>query len=212
MKLIMCAGNSRWGEIAVQHGWLYGCRLPVEQPTQLLYFADQDWRKPDRAKYIAALEKYQPQVATVLDLERKEQIDEVMVWAEDAARIVQTVIIIPKCFGIIDAIPERIGGADVVLGLPAGRSGGQAPPLWEFGRRPVHLLGGSPQKQMELAMYLNVVSADGNMACKMATRFCKFWTSNGWVQLIGYGKDAPYAAFGLSMRNIMEAWRCSETS
>jgi hypothetical protein len=203
----MCAGNSKWGEIAVQHGWLYGCRLPAEKPTQTLYFADQDWKKPDRARYIASLKKYQPQMATVLDLEREEQFDEVMGWAEDATRIAQTVIIIPKVYGIIDDIPERVGGAQIVLGMPAGKHSGQAPPLWEFGRRPVHLLGGSPQKQMELACYLNVVSADGNMACKMATRFCKFWTPHKWVQLKGYGKDAPYAAFGLSMKNIMAAWK-----
>jgi hypothetical protein len=212
----MCAGNSNWGEIAVQHGWLYGCRLPAEKPTQTLYFADQDWKKPDRARYIASLEKYQPQMATVLDLERENQLDEVMGWAEDAARIVQTVIIIPKVYGIIDHIPDRIGGADVVLGMPAGKHSGQAPPLWEFGRRPVHLLGGSPQKQMMLACYLNVVSADGNMACKMATSRAAFWRKEKglkghWVNLreIGRGDehDAPYAAFDLSMQNIMAAWK-----
>lgn len=34
-------------------------------------------------------------------------------------------------------------------------------PAWEFGRRPVHLLGGSPHAQMEMRHYMNVVSADG---------------------------------------------------
>lgn len=206
--LIMCAGgNQRFAESAIAHGWEYGCRLPGT-PYAPIYFADQDWRKPERAKYIAALKKHRPCVATVLDLERAEQFDEVMTWAEDVARIVQTVIIIPKAFGIIDAIPERIGGADVVLGYSVPTShGGTAVPLWEFSRRPVHLLGGSPQKQMELAMYLNVVSADGNMASKMASRYCKFYRGGRWEQLSGYGKDAPYAAFDVSMKNIMDAWQ-----
>jgi hypothetical protein len=213
----MCAGgNRRFAESAIAHGWGYGCRLPGT-PYAPVYFADQDWKKPDRAKYIAALEKYQPQMATVLDLEREEQFNEVMVWANEVARIVKQVIIIPKCFGIIDRIPERIGGADVVLGYSVPTShGGTSVPLWEFGRRPVHLLGGSPQKQMELACYLNVVSADGNMACKMATSRAAFWRrkkglKGHWVCLreIGRGDehDAPYAAFGLSMRNIMAAWK-----
>jgi hypothetical protein len=181
-----------------------------------VFFADQDWRHPDRRRYIAALEEHRPVMATVLDLEREDQFDEVMSWAHEAARIVQTVVIIPKCFGIIDHIPERIGTAQVVLGYSVPtRHGGTAVPLWEFGRRPVHLLGGSPHKQMELAMYLNVVSADGNMASKMATTRGSFWrkqkgVKGHWVNLreIGRGDeyDAPYTAFEMSMRNIMEEW------
>jgi hypothetical protein len=182
-----------------------------------VFFADQDWRHPDRRRYIAALEEHRPVMATVLDLEREDQFDEVLAWAEDAARIVQTVVIIPKCFGIIDHIPKCIGTAQVVLGYSVPtKHGGTAVPIWEFGRRPVHLLGGSPQKQMELAMYLNVVSADGNMASKMATTRASFWRrakglKGHWVTLreIGRGDehDAPYTAFEMSMRNIMEEWK-----
>jgi hypothetical protein len=209
--LIMCAGgNRRFAEAAIANGWQYGSRLPGYPTTSIpIYFADQDWRKPARGRYIAALEQHRPRVATVLDLERASQFDEVMAWANDAAHIVPIVVVIPKVFGIIDRIPERIGTADVVLGYSVPTIHGGTPvPIWEFGRRPVHLLGGSPKKQMELAMYLNVVSADGNMASKMATGYCKFWYRGRWEQLTGYGQDAPYAAFELSMKNIMEAWKC----
>jgi len=211
----MCGGGTpRFAASAVERGWKYGARLPGT-PYAPVYFADQDWRKPDRARYIAALEEHRPEVATVLDLEHPAQFDEVMTWAEDASRIVRTVVIIPKVLGMIDIIPEIIGSANVVLGYSVPtKHGGTIVPLWEFGRRPVHLLGGSPQKQMELALYLNVVSADGNMAIKMSHRAC-FWRKKKglrghWVQLgeIGRGdeKDAPYKAFDLSMGNIKEAW------
>jgi len=207
--LIMCAGgNRRFAESAVAHGWRYGLRLPGT-PYAPVYFADQDWRKPDRGRYLVALEKHRPAMATVLDLERSDQFDEVMNWASDAAQFVESVIVIPKVCGIIDAIPENIGGTKVVLGYSVPTThGGTSVPIWEFGSRPVHLLGGSPQKQMELAQYLNVASTDGNMASKVASRVCKYWQRGKWVQLTGYGQDAPYAAFDLSMKNIMEAWKC----
>ena len=53
--LIYCAdGNPTFAALAVAAGWRYGARLPgtVYQPV---HFADQDWRNPDRARYMAAL-------------------------------------------------------------------------------------------------------------------------------------------------------------
>jgi hypothetical protein len=175
---------------------------------------------------MAALAEHRPHQATVLDLEREEQFNEVMDWAEEAAQYVERVVIIPKVFDIIPRIPERVGGADVVLGYSVPtRYAGTEVPVWEFGRRPVHLLGGSPRAQMQLMHYLNVVSADGNYAQKMATRYCQFWmpgtaryAKNRWWptlreaaggQLWGDGSDtagAPYEAFRRSCENIMIAW------
>jgi hypothetical protein len=213
----MCAGgNRRFAESALRHGWYYGAQLPgtVYGPVS---FADQDWKAPNRARYMAELGKLRPAMATVLDLEHNDQISEVLSWAEEAAQYVQRVIIIPKAFGVIDHIPERIGGADIVLGYSVPtRFGGTQVPLWEFGARPVHLLGGSPQKQMELYHYLNVTSADGNMASVMATTRASFWRrekgiKGHWVNLreINRGDeyDAPYKAFDLSMENIMAEWQ-----
>ena len=214
--LIMCAGgNRRHAESAIRHGWLYGLRLPGTAYAPVS-FADQNWRKPDRVRYMAALAQYRPAIATVLDLETEGQYQTVMEWAEEAAQYVQTVVIIPKVCGIIDRIPARIGGTDVVLGYSVPTThGGTDVPLWEFRRRPVHLLGGSPHRQMMLSQYLNVVSADGNMASKMANSG-RFWRrekgiKGHWVSLGEIGRkdehDAPYTAFALSMEHIMTAWR-----
>jgi hypothetical protein len=224
--LIYCAdGNQRLAKIAIDAGFRYGAQLP-NTVYFWPYFADQNWRDPDREAYMAALAEHRPVMASVLDLERERQFDEVMGWAEEAVRYVERVVIIPKAFGIIDRIPERVNGADVILGysVPTQYAGTEVP-VWEFGRRPVHLLGGSPQAQMELVHYLNVVSADGNYATKMATRYCQFWVpgtaryarnrwwptlreSNGG-ELWGDGSgeaDAPYEAFRRSCENIMMAW------
>jgi len=223
--LIYCAaGNRRFAEIAVAAGWLYGAQLPgtVYPDVAPLWFADQDWKKPDRARYMERLAEHRPQQATVLDLERAEQFSEVMDWAAEAAQYVKRVVIIPKVFGIIPRIPEHVGDADVILGYSVPtRYAGTEVPVWEFARRPVHLLGGSPQAQMKLRHYLNVFSADGNYANKMATRYCQFWqpgtaryAKNRWWPTLreanggeNWGDDAPYEAFRRSCESIIEHWQ-----
>jgi hypothetical protein len=213
--LISCVGGNRaFAKATIESGWLYGARLPTTIYEQL-YFADQDWKNPDRENYMAALAIHRPDVATVLDWEQPEQLPEVLAWAEEAAQYCRRVVVVPKVSGQLDRIPERIGGAEIVLGYSVPTSYGGAE-LWlgEFGRRAVHLLGGSPQKQMRLFRYLNVVSADGNMAHQQAHR-CRAWqrkqTDKGhWVQLSKLGdprsEGANLEAFRISLAEIKAAW------
>ena len=164
-----------------------------------------------------ALRHHRPAMATVLDLEQKEQLPEVLSWAEEAAQYIEMVVIIPKVFGIIPSIPEQIGGAQVILGYSVPtRYGGTEVPLWEFSGWPVHLLGGSPKKQKILAKYLHVVSVDGNYANLKATKFCMWFDGVKWSQLMRgdeiWGKDAPYEAFQRSCQGIMQMWSPANNS
>jgi hypothetical protein len=213
--LIYCAGkNRRFDEIALGAGYKLGAQLPttVYYP---IYFADQDWKKPNRARYIAALAEHRPFMASVLDWEREEQLPEVLAWAEDAAPYVETVMIIPKVQGGVNRLPRIIGGKPVRLGYSVPtKYGGTQLHVAEFAGWPVHLLGGSPQAQMNLLHYLGVSSADGNMSNRMATTRCQYWVNGNaagghdryWPQLSGWGKDAPYEAFRRSCENIKAAW------
>lgn len=224
MDLIYCAdGNERFASLAIDAGFRYGARLPatVYFPP---WFADQDWRDPDRRAYMDALREHEPVMATVLDWERPDQLVEVLDWAEEAAQYVKRVLIVPKVIGGIPRIPDRVGGKPVVLAYSVPtRYAGSEVPLWEFAGRPVHLLGGSPHRQMEIWHYLtpiaSVVSVDGNMANKMATRWTGVWVpgtsrgaSNRWwptlQELTGgwWGDDATYEAFRRSCENIMATW------
>lgn len=213
-ELIYCAnGNRRFAEIAVSHGFTYGAQLPgtvYHKPE----FVDQNWKNPDRAKYIACLENHRPRMATVLDLERLDQLPEVLAWAEDAAQYVtEAVLIIPKVQGIVPSLPRTIGGKQVRLAYSVPtRYGGSSLPLWDFVGWPIHLLGGRPEKQMELSNYLNVVSADGNYFGMKARRFCEHWEWPGkWVPDGGQTPDgAHYAAFERSCTNIAAAWGVSK--
>lgn len=219
-KLIYCAGkNRRFEQVALEHGYLLGARLPAKI-YHPIFFADQEWRKPDRAAYMTALAAHRPEMATVLDLERPEQRNEVLNWAEEAAQHVQRVLIIPKYRGAITALPRRIGQADVVLAfsVPTAYGGTEVSPV-AFRGWPVHLLGGSPHRQMWLWRYLSqiaeVVSVDGNMANKMA-HAGRFWsTQKGpkghWRNLREIGvcldQDNNLEAFCRSCANIAQAWR-----
>lgn len=210
-----CAdGNREFAAIAVALGWRYGSRLP-ETVYERVWFADQDWKRPDRDRYMTALAEHRPEVATVLDWEHPEQLAEVLGWAEDAARYVARVVVVPKVPGMVDAVPAAVGGKPVVLGFSVPTSYGGTPcGVWEFGRRPVHLLGGSPQEQRRLAGYLNVVSADGNMAAQQARRG-RFWSrikgpKGHWSQLADAGdaRARPAAeCFRRSLLAIREMWQ-----
>jgi len=220
--LIYCAGgNPRFWKIATDAGFRYGAQLPdaVYGP---LYFADQDWRKPNRKAYMAALDEHRPMMATALDWEREEQLPEVLDWAEEVAQYTKRVVIVPKVIGGIDQIPARVGGRDVILGYSVPtKYAGTSIPIWSFSGWPIHLLGGSPHKQMEVYSYMrliaDVISVDGNMHNKMATTRCAFWRerkgSRGrWVSLMEadgreWGTDAPYEAFRRSCENICAVWK-----
>ena len=218
-ELIYCAGkNKTFSDIALAAGYKLGAQVPCTVYHDL-YFCDQDWKRPNRERYMQALAQHKPAMATVLDLEHPGQRAEVLAWAEDAAQYVDRVLIIPKYSGAVDGLPRRIGKTDVILAYSVPtRFGGTEVPIWEFYGRPVHLLGGSPHAQIKLARYLNVVSVDGNMANKMATTRGQFW-ANGtatyakdryWPKLSEagwFGNDAIYEAFRRSCENIMAAWR-----
>lgn len=214
--LIYCAGgNARFAAAARDAGFQLGAQLPATVYHRPLYFADQDWKKPDRERYMQALAEHRPTMATVLDLEREGQIGEVLSWAEEASQYAQRILIIPKFSGAVDYLPRSIGAASVVLAYSVPTAfGGTEVPVWEFEGWPVHLLGGSPHRQMELTHYLNVVSADGNMANKMAHRG-RFWCQEKgpkghWRNLREFGIDLPtdnnLEAFRLSCTNIFAAW------
>lgn len=223
IEIIYCGGgNPRFYEIATQTGFLYGAQLPdtVYGP---LHFADQNWKNPNRERYIAELKKHRPFMASVLDWESPDQLEEVLGWAEDAAQFVETVMIIPKVIGGIARLPRVIGGKVVRLGYSVPtRHGGTSVPVWEFYGWPIHLLGGNPHRQYEIARYINVISIDGNMAQKMATRYCAFYdptkrTEKGYwpnIQICDGEKwgdgtsnaGAPYEAFRRSCEAIMGMW------
>lgn len=220
-ELIWCAdGNFQHSTEAVAAGWSYGVRLPARGMLKdtPLAFADQNWKQPNRAQYMALLSRYRPRLATVLDWEWEEQLPEVLSWAEEAAQYTsEAVLVVPKIPGTVRAIPGRIAGVEVRLAYSVPTSHGGSPLfLSEFFGRTVHLLGGSPQKQYELWTYLRanceVRSLDGNMAKKMATSRCCYWQrekgpKGHWLALDGFTGDGHTECVRRSCLAVMQAWK-----
>lgn len=225
MELIYCAaGNKEFARIAIEAGHTYGAQ-PMKKFYYDIGFADIDPNNvPPQDKYLAKLAQHKPRIASVMDWDKLEDFETVLEWAEEAAAYSEVLIITPKIPNTVELIPTLVGWKPIRLGYSVPTShGGTSVPVWEFGGRPVHLLGGSPQAQRNLAYYLNVASADGNMSTKMATRFCAFFdpqkrTKRGyWPTLLDYDgqrwgdgsskANAPYEAFRRSCQNIMKMWR-----
>lgn len=222
VTLIFCGGGNRhFAEIAIKAGFLYGSRLPCTTYFPV-YFSDLDFKKPDRKTYMDALAKEKPYLASVLDWEKPEQLSEVLDWAKEASEYVTEIMIIPKVHNGIQILPREINGKLIRLGysIPT-KYGGTSVMISEFYGWPVHLLGGSPLAQIEIWRYLpNVLSADGNMAMKMATTFCAYFEPRykgrkhaPWPTIIDVdgkrweGDGAHYEAFRRSCQNIMKLWK-----
>jgi len=216
MDLIYCAGGGkRFAEIAINAGFLYGSRLPSTVYFSP-YFVDQDWKKAAKnyaryyARYFEALEKHKPHIATVLDFEHHWQRPVVLQWAEEAAKHAEIVVIIPKVQGTVHEIPRIIGGKPVRLGYSVPSTyGGTALPYSDFIGWPIHLLGGSPQKQLRLRKFMDVKSADCNTHMLMAN-YNKVFVGGKWVRLDSLcqhvDQDSNYRSFELSCKNIKSAW------
>lgn len=211
--VIYCAGgNRKFAQIAIDHGFKYGAQLPdtIYFPP---YFADQNWKKPNRERYMKGLAEHHPYMATVLDWEREDQFSEVMDWAEEASQHVSVVVIVPKVQCGLECLPHVVNGAEVRLGYSVpSKYGATELMISDFSGWPVHLLGGNPWRQMELAEYMDVLSVDGNAHHGAAVRWCTVWTPKKWEKLMNLEKvytthDAPYKAFGMSCKNIMAAWK-----
>lgn len=92
LDVIYCAaGNKDAHEIARAEGWLLGAQLSARAGSipSPCYFTDQNWKRPNRSYYMRKLAEVKPQWATVLDLERPEQLAEVLDWAAEAEQHVQ---------------------------------------------------------------------------------------------------------------------------
>lgn len=159
-----------------------------------------------RRAYMAALARHRPETASVLDWERWGQRAEVLDWAEEAAQYVsEAVVIIPKVSGGPATLPREIGGRRVILGYSVPTTHGATRiGLREFDGWPLHILGGSPRQQMQVAQMHRgeVVQADGNMVHK-AAGMGTYWRAGRWHKS---GRHATPTSWALMISLINVAW------
>ena len=187
----------------------------LELPVGML---DNDFRNPDLDRYVERFFEHEPQVGVIGDTYEVEEVDRYVA----AAREIQgsypesDLVIVPKCRAAIHAIPD-----DLVVGYSRGYADRLAhefsePSDWR-GRR-VHILGGSPPKQLDVIKQLtrptltgdppaDIVGLDWN-GLHRGAQFGEFWTANGWDDS---GRDAEHMTIRKTVRcshaKVREFWQ-----
>lgn len=177
MRLIWCqGGNPASVRLAIEAGWWYGFRSDNNHyaerfgPVALL---DSHWQaaKVDWPRHVAVAARLRPLLATVPDTMSTAEVDRTLRQAEQLAPHCATLLVVPKAADIILQIPRQIAGVPIILGYSVPTSyGGSELPLWDYLGWPIHLLGGNARRQLDCCRYLHVVSADGNLAWRLARR------------------------------------------
>ncbi|WP_423998263.1 DUF6610 family protein [Halorubrum trapanicum] len=171
---------------------------------------DNDFRNPDLERFVDRFFEYEPQVGVIGDVYGPADVDAHVT----AAREIQgsfpdaELIIVPKSQVVIDAIPD-----DIVLGYSRGYADRLAhefsdPADWR-GQR-VHILGGSPPKQLDAIRQLtrptltddppaDIVGVDWN-GLHRGAQFGEFWTADGWDDS---GRDADHVTVRKTVRHSL---------
>jgi hypothetical protein len=200
--------------IAASLGWWSGARsdakiYPEHRP---LYLLDIHWTRYDWPTYLAVVRAERPALAAVPDILTRDGLARALSHAAELAPYCGALLLIPKAH-VIDRIPSTIAGKSVVIGYSVPTRYGASPlPLWEYAGRPVHLLGGTPLRQLGVARYLQVISADGNVAQRIAHLGGVVTERGGRAMLRSFhpaieGAAIPPAALAQSLVNIAAMWR-----
>jgi hypothetical protein len=180
-------------------------RLGVESSNDWLdgfdiHFLDFPFTDPDATvgDHIAVAADVQPEVAVAPDIEKGRTLSEVVEVADRLAQYAQEVIVVPKTVHPSE-VPDRFR-----VGVPAANYGSNARwSVWDYREcGPVHILGGSPNRQCDIGDHLHVASVDTATLGKVS-RF-GYWD--------GKTVDAPdewdyRRRLRESLDNYAEVWR-----
>lgn len=196
--------SKKVGSLAREHGWLPAARYTNLRDTRTfgqLGFLDIEWKRYNFEAHLNAARRTLPLITVARDVEDVDSLDAILAQADKLSEFVETVVIVPKDPRLttrMDLIPPRF-----VLGYSVpSKYGATSLPVSAFLARPVHLLGGRPDKQRSLADSLNVVSFDCNRFTLDAA-FGDYFDGKGF-------KPHPVGGYERclndSLRNITALW------
>jgi hypothetical protein len=221
IDLIYTSGNNRqYAQLALDAGWLVGVRSDKHAYDECfpIRFVDIKYRLPDYARHLALTQRVRPRYAVVPDLNEcvttQEDIQRALQQAEQLARFCDIPLVVPKRIEQLALLPQ-----DTAIGFSVQSAyGGFAVSLLDeltrtgLQNRRIHLLGGSPHRQMDIFLHLShiarIVSADGNMAQRMSA-VQKYWLRGKWVlhpQARRGKSSVTTECIAWSLENIRRAW------
>lgn len=206
-------GGSPADLVAKKTGWRVGMRSGRYKAKWHLEMVDNLFTSYNHEKHLAQVKASKPLLCTAMDLMTEEQCLEVgakyqpakviLGQAKELSKYCGRVLLIPKYklplprdfpYWLAYSVPTSHGGTDIETSWFVKHN------------KPVHLLGGSPDKQRHYYnQRMNVVSLDANYASKLAQRFGKScWQGNSSGKRL---VDGFYNALQLSLEKQHEYWR-----
>jgi hypothetical protein len=152
--------------IAQNQGWYPGARYTNLRDVKTFNFSskgflDIDWKNYDFHRHIEIAALHKPRVTIARDVECIFQLDTILREAEKLFEYCSHVAIVPKDPSLNGRLHELIP-KEYILGYSVpSRYGGTKVSMDSFDR-PVHLLGGRPDTQRNIANFLKVFSLDCN--------------------------------------------------
>jgi len=179
---VYCRGSSQLTyHIPYSVGMVYGTRH-TEKPLMQPFFVDINWKNYDWNDYLHKVSLWKPVMAMVADYEHPSQRKQLYQQIRDLKALeIPRILVCPKFDGAIKHIPSF---CTLAISIPS-KYAGFLPEVTEIWNRPLHLLGGSPQKQrayIEQHPQLHIVSVDGNshvVAAKFGRRY--WYDRNVWA-------------------------------
>lgn len=192
--------------LGVQHGWRPGARYTNLRDVRHVTFSgagflDIHWRQYSFSQHLEAAKRTRPFLTVARDILSKRDLADILREAEELKRHARHVIVVPKD-GCLSGKLNKLIPSEYILGYSVPtRYGGTCLQPQEFDR-PVHLLGGRPDVQRELAHHMPVVSLDCNRFTFDA-RFGDYFDGERFRPHPTGGYDACLKA---SLSNITALW------
>ena len=152
--------------LAQNQGWHPGARYTKLRDIKTFKFTskgflDIDWKNYDFPKHLDIAARHTPRITIARDVECIFQLDEILLEAEKLAKHCKHVAIVPKDPKLNGRLEELIPKNFLLAYSIPTKYGGTKVSLESF-NRPVHLLGGRPEIQRQIARHLKVFSLDCN--------------------------------------------------
>lgn len=191
--------------IATKYGWLPGARytnLRDVRRFDRVGFIDIQWCEYSFRRHLEAVKSTKPMMTVARDIENIQDLNLILDQAEELAIHSEYVVVVPKDLRLT-AVLNLVIPKKFVLGYSVPtRYGGTQIPLNAF-KRPVHLLGGRPDIQRQIARVAAVMSVDCNRFT-MDAAFGDYFDGHTFRPHPSGGYERCLRA---SLRNINALWR-----
>lgn len=150
--------------IAVQYGWMPGARytnLRDVRHLPSLGFLDIDWRSYSFDRHLKAARQMKPLMTVARDILDSSDLENILHEASLLAKHSDHVVVVPKDPKLKNRMSKLIP-SEFVLGYSVPTRYGATRIAPEAFKGRVHLLGGRPDVQRQLADSMNVISVDCN--------------------------------------------------